>query len=204
MTKSGMVGACLILALTIVGGFALGGVEGSKHDFSNKAWSTDDMCGACHSPHRAQPPKAAPLWDPDADLTRTFGTSIGTTAMPGIGTLMCLRCHDGTIATETITAVKASRRLQPARITARARTRGLSSTFGTGHGRSDHPVGVDYPQFDKGYRPITSVLASSTVMLPNSRVECISCHDPHNQSGEEHMLVTSNARSALCLTCHKK
>ncbi len=76
MKKSGMVGACLIFALTIVGGFSLGGVEGSKHDFSNKAWSTDDTCGACHSPHRAQPPKAAPLWDPDADLTR-FGTSIG-------------------------------------------------------------------------------------------------------------------------------
>ncbi len=107
---------------------------------------------------------------------------------------MCLRCHDGTIATETITAVKGDRFTNK-------QNPGL---FGAGHGRSDHPVGVDYPQFDKGYRPITSVLASSTVMLPDARVECISCHDPHNQSGEEHMLVTSNARSALCLTCHKK
>ena len=77
MKKDKIAGVCLVFAWTIVGGFALGGVEGSKHDFSNKAWSTDDTCGACHSPHRAQPPKAAPLWDPNADLTRTFGTSIG-------------------------------------------------------------------------------------------------------------------------------
>ncbi len=194
MKKDKIVGVCLVFAWTIVGGIVLGGVEGSKHDFSNKAWSADDRCGACHSPHRARPPKAAPLWDPDADLTRTFGTSIGTAAMPGSGTLMCLRCHDGTIATETITAVKDDRFTNK-------QNPGL---FGTGHGRSDHPVGVDYPQFDKGYRPITSVLASSTVVLPDAKVECVSCHDPHNQSGEEHMLVTSNARSALCLTCHKK
>ncbi|MBN4058944.1 cytochrome c3 family protein [bacterium AH-315-J04] len=40
--------------------------------------------------------------------------------------------------------------------------------------------------------------------MPNGRVECTSCHDPHNQSGAPYMLVKSNARSALCLTCHKK
>ncbi len=201
MKKAIVPGVCLIFACAIVGGLAWGGIEGSKHDFSNQAWSAADTCGACHSPHRKEPPKAAPLWEPDADLTRRFGTSFDAAASTkrrrsglGRGTLMCSRCHDGTIATETITGVKGDRftnKLNP----------GL---FLTGHGGSDHPVGVDYPQLNKGFRPITSVVASGTVVLPNARVECTSCHDPHNLSGVDPMLVTSNARSALCLTCHKK
>jgi predicted CXXCH cytochrome family protein len=180
--------------LAIVGGLAWAGIEGSKHDFSNEAWSEGETCAACHSPHRAEAPKAAPLWDPNADLTRTFGAAAGDKATPGLGTLMCLRCHDGTIASETITGVKTerfSKQQNPGRFT-------------TGHGTSDHPVGVEYPQFDKGYRPLVSVVASGTVTLPESKVECVSCHDPHNEADQEHMLVTSNARSALCLTCHKK
>ena len=95
-------------------GLAWGGIEGSKHDFSKKPWAAGETCGACHTPHRDQPPKAAPLWDPTADLTRTFGRTatraVSTNArerlgeqstVPGSGTLTCLRCHDGTVAKET-------------------------------------------------------------------------------------------------------
>ena len=48
----------------------------------------------------------------------------------------------------------------------------------------------------------TAVLGK--VLLPDGKIECTSCHDPHNQSGQPHMLVKSNRGSALCLTCHKK
>lgn len=182
------------ITLSIVAGVAWAGIEGSKHDFSRKEWAGGDTCGACHSPHRSQAPKVAPLWDPGADLTRRFGSSIGTGKTAGQGTLMCVRCHDGTIAPETITGVRG----------VRFRNKFNPGMFSGGHGRSDHPVAVDYPQFDKGFRPMTSVLSSQTVRLPNAKVECVSCHDPHNQSNLPHMLVKSNARSALCLTCHKK
>ena len=107
---------------------------------------------------------------------------------------MCLRCHDGTIARDTIAPVSRERFVNK-------QNPGL---FGTGHGTSDHPVGIDYPQFDKGYRPVPSVIAKGTVALPDGKVECSSCHDPHNMSGLNYMLVASNARSALCLTCHRK
>ena len=170
------------------------GVAGSKHDFSHKEWTAGDLCAACHSPHRHIPPAAAPLWDPNADLTRTFGTPLGESPTPGAGTRVCIRCHDGTVARDTLTGVVGERfvsRRHPGR-------------FETGHGRTDHPVGVPYPQFDRGYRPLTSVLASGTVRLPDGKVECVSCHDPHNQAGVEYMLVGSNVRSALCLTCHRK
>lgn len=185
---------CGTIAFAAINGLAWGGVEGSKHDFSKKPWSGGETCGACHTPHRDGPPKAAPLWDPTADLARTFGRVTNHTIVPGLGTLMCLRCHDGTVAKEAIAGVSRMRYVNK-------QNPGL---FGAVHGRTDHPVGIEYPLFKKGYRPVTSVVAKGTVILPQGRVECISCHDPHNTAGAAHMLVTANTRSALCLTCHKK
>jgi predicted CXXCH cytochrome family protein len=180
-------------AESTVGTSAGRGVAGSAHDFSGTTWAAGDLCGACHTPHRELPPKAAPLWDDDADLNERFGIFMEGKMPPGEGTLMCLRCHDGTIAKDTLGGAAKEKIRQP-------RHPGL---FTAGHGTSDHPVGVRYPQFDKFYRPVTSVVAHG-VPLPDARVECSSCHDPHNRSGEPDMLVISNARSRLCLTCHIK
>ena len=179
----------------LAAGFSLAGIEGSKHDFSSASWSDGDECGACHTPHRDEPPKAAPLWNPDADLNRTFGTTVGSRpADPGIGTLLCMRCHDGTIARDTFSGGGGRRWANV----------NNPAFFRTGHGGTDHPVGVDYPSIDRGYRPQAAVLAKRTVQLPDGKVECVSCHDPHNSSGQKYMLVADNARSRLCLTCHRK
>jgi predicted CXXCH cytochrome family protein len=186
--------AVVSLVTVLCAGLALGGIEGSKHDFSSEKWADGDSCGVCHTPHREEPPTAAPLWDPDADLNRTFGTPITSSAEPGMGTLMCIRCHDGTIARDTIP-------IEPRGRFPNLRHPGL---FGAGHGRSDHPVGVEYPNVQDGYHPANKVEASGEVRLPGGRVECITCHDPHDMSGQKYMLVMSNARSALCLTCHDK
>ena len=194
MKGTKIVGLCLIFALAIVGGWAWGGIEGSKHDFSNRSWAGDDLCGACHTPHREKAPAAAPLWEPQADLSQRFGNRAEASDGPGPGTLVCLHCHDGTIAREAVAGAVGDR----------YRNKGNAGIFDIAHDATDHPVGVEYPQFDKGYRPAMSVIAHGTVALPNGKVECVSCHDPHNSSGVEPMLVTRNARSALCLTCHKK
>jgi len=184
----------IVIALALAGGWAWGGIDGSKHDFSNEAWAGGDMCGACHTPHRDQTPTATPLWDPKADLSRTFGTPITEVKGSGWGTRSCLQCHDGTIAKETLGG------------TARERlaNRQHPSVFRAAHTRTDHPVSVDYPQFDKHFRPMTTVVARGSVVLPDGRIECVSCHDPHNDSDTKAMLVMENTRSALCLTCHKK
>jgi predicted CXXCH cytochrome family protein len=186
-----ILGALLFLAS--LGGLAWAGLEGSKHDFSKQAWSGGETCGVCHTPHRQEPPKAAPLWDPTADLTRTFGAS-RLRAQAGPGTAMCLRCHDGTVARQTLAGAPAERyanRLHPA-------------LFAAAHEGTDHPVGVRYPDLRKGYRAAATVIASGAVTLPHGRVECISCHDPHAANDLDAMLVMSNSRSALCLTCHQK
>ena len=187
-------GACFAVGSAMLAGWAWGGIEGSKHDFSREAWSGGDECAACHTPQSNEPPTVAPLWDSNADLARTFGTSLSQSNNAGLGTVMCIRCHDGTIARDTFTA------------TGRERFEGQQNPglFQGGHNTSNHPVGVDYPTFDRGYRPAPSVIASGTVVLPDGKVECISCHDPHDMSAEKYMLVRSNARSALCLTCHRK
>jgi len=176
-------------------GLAWGGIEGSKHDFSSEKWSNGDSCGACHTPHHEEAPTAAPLWNPQADLNRTFGTPLGDSKDAGSGTMMCLRCHDGTIARDTIPISGE-----------RARFENVShpGLFSSGHGRSDHPVGVEYPSIAKGFHSSSTVESGGAVLLPGGRVECTSCHDPHNMSGQKYMLVMSNARSALCLTCHNK
>jgi predicted CXXCH cytochrome family protein len=194
MKSSAVVALSGIMAFATVSGLARGGLEGSKHDFSKKPWAAGETCGVCHTPHRDQPPKAAPLWDPAADLTRTFGRSAPRTVTPGSSTRMCLRCHNGTIAKEAIAGI----------LRARFVNKQNPGLFDAMHGGTDHPVGIEYPLFKKGYRPVTSVVAKGTVVLPQGRVECISCHDPHNTAGTAHMLVTANTRSALCLTCHKK
>lgn len=190
----------LVAVGTLAGltGWAFAGIEGSKHDFSKQPWSGGDLCGACHVPHREKPPTAAPLWDPQADLNRVFGTPLGDAGNAGSGTLSCLRCHDGTIARDSFgTAVKRRR-------DARFRYVNHPGLFKAGIQTGDHPVGVDYPRLEDDYRPISTVTAGDSVVLPGGRVECISCHDPHNLADLPYMLVTSNARSALCLTCHKK
>lgn len=193
MNRHRRTGGIMLAASLLAGGLAWAGIEGSKHDFSKEEWSDGDTCGVCHGTE-SEPPTAAPLWDQNADLNRTFGTSLAQSKQAGGGTVICLRCHDGTIARDAISGATRNRFVNKEN----------PGMFGTGHGVSNHPVGAPYPMFDKDFRPVTAVDADGAVFLPAGNVECISCHDPHNMSGERYMLVKSNGRSALCLTCHRK
>jgi predicted CXXCH cytochrome family protein len=171
------------------------GLTGSKHDFSAAAWSNGDRCAACHGPSVVDRPVEAPLWNPSADFERRFGSALAHQAsgQPGPGTLVCMRCHDGTLAADMfggLTSPAAANIHHPV-------------LFTSAHS-ANHPVGVAYPEFDPEFRPLHAIVSEGLVALPNGRVECVSCHDPHNEYGLPDMLTKSNARSALCLTCHLK
>ncbi len=176
---------------------------GSKHDFTEVLGGAGTACSGCHVPHMmavrpaTQPAGTVPTTQPAtievyriAGQRRVFAVDRYT---PGPTSLVCLGCHDGTVATSTLGS-------------------GHAMLVGVRDGFSvpddfywrDHPIGVPYPSDRREYRAESMVTAAGQICLPEGRVECISCHDPHNRSGVDKMLVMSNRRSALCLSCHIK
>lgn len=163
------------------------------HDFSKVSGRDDDTCSACHVPHLQS--GAADEADRGVGdlfkIARQRPAALGSSRLPGPTSLICLTCHNGTAATSTVAAAHSIS--EPA-------MKGLHTRTAL----RDHPIGAPYPDRRKGFRPRTIVEAAGVVKLPEGRVECISCHDHHEEKGLPHLLVTSNRRSALCLECHEK
>lgn len=202
----------LAAVLAIVGLLAMGSasaqISNSDHDFSANGYAQGEICIVCHAPHDTDTSVAdAPLWDHDlttggagftpyssATLTATVGNPDGIS-------LLCLSCHDGTVAIDSFGG-------------------NTGSTFVTGTANKgtdlsdDHPISFTY---DAGLATADGELHDPTTqssglgstialdMLFNNQLECASCHDVHNSAGTaNNLLVMSNANSALCLTCHDK
>ncbi|HOA72931.1 MAG TPA: cytochrome c3 family protein [Phycisphaerae bacterium] len=180
-----------------VDGRGFEGVIGGPHDFSHFGGSA---CDACHVPHvqairPVATPTTQPATQPAVELFRIPGQApvfVPGQFTPGPTSLLCLGCHDGTIGTSTLGS-------------AHAMLAGVREGFGVPDELlwRDHPIGIPYPVDPNNYRP-ASFVEKQGIRLPQGRVECISCHDPHNQAGVRGMLWMPNRRSALCLTCHLK
>ncbi len=165
------------------------GLVGSMHDFTQQGDKSLDLCTPCHTPHLPLPRGARPDGGPDRGRLVTYqsdGVALDSAS------LVCLSCHDGVIASDVYTASHATQ---------------FASQFGTsrlgGGLLAGHPIGVKYPASSETYRPAGAVTAGGRVKLPDGRVQCISCHDPHNTGRHPGMLVQSNAGSRLCLACHR-
>jgi len=173
------------------------GVIGGKHDLSTWTGRPGDACRACHVPHlQGVRPTTRPSGEPGVELFRITGQRavfVPGRYTPGPSSLMCLGCHDGTVATATIGS-------------AHALLAGVREGFAVPEGFvwRDHPIGVLYPSDRREFRPASVVETAGNIRLPEGRMECVSCHDPHNAAGVDKMLVMSNRRSALCLACHIK
>lgn len=152
-------------------------------------------CVVCHTPASEEGVEAGPLWDSRPEAARRFRLYDGRTGTPGTSSLLCLSCHDGSVA---IDAFGAEAMTTGSMLGSRGRI-GAHGELG-----SDHPVGVRYPDHDRGYHARAQVEADGSVRLPEGRVECVSCHDVHRPGVADKLLVKSNDRSALCLTCHRK
>ena len=98
--------------------------------------------------------------------------------------LACLDCHDGSVTVETIANVRGSIAMA---YVSRA---------------SSHPIGMDYRAAARDtalYHPMENL--PPEVALPSGKVGCVSCHAPYKDRHGQ--LALSNARSGLCLSCHK-
>lgn len=190
-------------------------ITGTPHDMSAQAWNTmasNKLCGVCHTPHNAMAVSQAPLWSHTTSSavytmytsaqSSTFNATPG--AAPSGNSLLCLSCHDGTVALNNHVG----------------NTLPLGSTLGVAYPTTttlvgtaltnDHPVSFTYDAAlvtaDGALRPTTTAALGGTIatkMLFGGKMECASCHNPHNNQYTSFQRMTNNA-SQLCLTCHIK
>jgi predicted CXXCH cytochrome family protein len=194
-------------------------VAGTKHNLSVnglgpvKATSETEVCIFCHVPHNAS--TVAPLWNRRNPTTgiytpyessTTKGGTAGKMGQPNGTSLLCLSCHDGTIAPGELlsrgatkvpmSGVDASGFLLP----------NTSGNLGTNLS-DDHPISFVYSAAlataSGGELASPLALGAKVKLDASGQMQCSSCHDPHDNTFPK-FLVTSNTASALCVTCHTK
>lgn len=202
-----LAGAAAIIMLLWVGAPAQSAsIFASKHNLSAtgpgtvKATSESEVCVFCHVPHNAKTSK--PLWNRDQPTTAytPYTSTTRKISAPGQPTgtsLMCLSCHDGTIALG-----KLGSRATNVSMAAGKNNLSLGDQTYIGSDLSDdHPVSFLY----------SSTLSNTELRAPTGAVkldasgqmQCTSCHSPHDNANGK-FLVTSNVASALCRNCHNK
>jgi len=192
------------LTLCIASGSSLAGVVGSKHDFSAQGWNgSGEVCVVCHTPHNSDDSvTAAPLWNHEVTIATytvySSSTLAGTIGQPGPSSKLCLSCHDGTVATDSFGGATG--------------TNHITGTALIGTDLSDdHPIGITWEHKDSGNLCFNCHDVhgnpSFTSVLPfyNGKVECPTCHDPHDGPGTDVMMLRLPlANSAICFHCHDK
>ncbi len=164
------------------------GLIGSAHDFTDGDAGAHDLCTPCHVPHVQR--SRLPQLDPSPAAAERLAVYTAPGVALDSTSLMCLSCHDGLSASDVFTATHATR---------------LGAQFGTSpfqaFGQGGHPIGVRYPIAHQRYH--APAVVGQSLPLPEGRVQCVSCHDPHNTQRHESMLIRSNGGSRLCLACHR-
>jgi hypothetical protein len=203
---------------------ARGGIADTPHNLSIsgpgpiKSPTETQICIFCHTPHNANPD--APLWNHSLSAVAHYEMpwsstmqaypSAAAAPQPDGASKLCLSCHDGTIALGAVRSrtgaipVSGGPALAPG-------TKGYLGTDLSG----SHPISFVYSDTlaiqnnAAGNMPLRmpSSLTDKQVKLDSrSKIQCTTCHDPHNDSnyaagGVPHFYVKSSW-SAVCTTCH--
>jgi len=215
-TMTRLLVAALVSAAALVPGVAKAqtdNVTSSKHNMSTRSGLTNygEVCVYCHTPHGGQI-QNAPLWNrgfgsgPYAMYNNAYSSTIDMTvaASPQGVSLACLSCHDGTIGLDVIIN-------KPNVDTSRA---GSGNTMPVNAGqffanlgtelRNDHPISITYDNVvDPAFNAASGGKVGSQLPLYSGRVECGTCHNPHNTTNTPFLRV-ANSASNLCKTCHIK
>ena len=129
---------------------------------------------------------------------------------PGGVSLLCLSCHDGSVAINSYgNSSQLSQSSGGATISSRY-VIGKDNYLG-----NHHPIGFNYYTVQAGDVEIrsadTAMLTATTTVKDhllgegNEMMECATCHSVHNKGNTgETLLWRSDVNSQLCLTCHDK
>jgi predicted CXXCH cytochrome family protein len=222
--------------LTLIGG----GTSSLFGDATEQA-AQDRLCIYCHAPHHTMKPGTVsasgavinyvPLWNhaistipvftmydngPDEPLdAQHISTAKALAGSPGSLSMLCLSCHDGSVATNQYGFAPAgASEIGAGDQYITAVSRGYIG--GAGDLSNHHPIGFDYTQvaYDDGGADY-EIAGTATMMTANrtigdllsagTQMECGTCHDVHNTGNLGLKLVwVDDQGSAFCLTCHLK
>lgn len=208
--------------------FATDYILNSAHNFSSYAWSGNEICKPCHTPHNAPNPASVSkaMWNhtlTNASYVLANGSGTAVNDLDKVSRL-CLSCHDGTVAIDSFGGGTSSNNFVP-----------NWAKLGTDLS-DDHPVGkaavvtdetghftpVNYsagtigtgtktlPLYDNGTaaRVIGTKPGGGSDTRTNYVVSCYSCHSAHGEGiggfRSPNLLRVDNRNSGLCLTCHVK
>lgn len=184
------------------------GVATTKHNLSaggpgtRKATSEAEICVFCHAPHNTAP--SGQLWNRRLPATTyapyTSSTLRSAPGQPNGASLLCLSCHDGTIALGDVLSRAATIDMAGGALSGNALL-GINLS-------DDHPVSFVFDAALRAARgeladPATLVRPGAVRLDASGRLQCTACHDPHDDANGN-FLVMPNTASALCQTCHIK
>lgn len=187
------------------------GVEDTRHNLSVsgpgpiRSADQDQICIFCHVPHGA--PRQAGGWSPEAQTpwyepyqSATLGATPG---QPDGASRQCLSCHDGTIASSA--AGVGVLPFSAPRVGARGAAR--ASDIATRLGGT-HPVSVSHAEAVVRRDPAlgSRLVPEPELLDPQGKVQCTSCHDPHEDPARSGAAVPpfwrGSSFDAVCTTCH--
>jgi predicted CXXCH cytochrome family protein len=192
-----MAARAIVLAFTVAA-FGLAAGAGAAPNKPRAVINVHDLratsdgvsaCETCHPPdgpadRMPAPGSAGRFRVYDAMVNPEFRGGRVDLAEGSGSSLVCLGCHDGTLA-------PASGHSAP----------GDSASLGLDLA-NDHPVGFSYARSQTALPLKLNALPRGVKLFgPDQRMECQTCHDVH-QPGVPKLLRLENLNSALCLSCH--
>lgn len=229
----GLVIFCLVLVFQVQTGIAdvassahnFSSLSGGNGDGGFQSNNMDEICIFCHTPHNAVASvdvngstDRVPLWNRSTYVGENFtmysnpGSVHFTPAgKPSGHSLLCLSCHDGV---SSMAAVLNNSMASPITFVGGVDTISGGSNMEisariniTRNLSDDHPISFVYNNTlnPTGLNDPGDATGSliSPLKLFNQKVECGSCHDPHDIT-YDNFLRMSNANSDMCTTCHIK
>lgn len=183
-------------------------IVNTKHNMSVsgpgtvKATTESEICIFCHTPHHSSP--IAPLWNRNSSgatyILYNSSTTQAAINQPDGSSILCLSCHDGTIALGNVLNRPTPITFSSGVTTMPAGTTNLSTDLA-----NDHPASFMYNAAlaTADGELLNPSTLTGPVKLESGKMQCTSCHDPHKNLTSD-FLVTTTQNSNLCNTCHQK